>query len=146
MITKSPVTLILGCLSLLLSSSSPAVQVFGRQNKEAVSSLAFSPNGQMLAIGTSAPSTNGLPEGTIELWDLRTVVKLSITLHQSARSEYGDMPNLVGSISFSPDGKWVAGSDRIGYTLWDLATGREKYKWHYFMGSYWDKSVGWSGD
>jgi WD40 repeat protein len=141
------ITRIVGCLLLCLCSCSPAMplQVFNRQSKQEVFSLAFSTGGNVLAIGSSAPSTNGLPEGAIELWDLKTG-KLSNTLRQSARTENSDQANRIGSISFSPDGKWVVGSDMIGYTLWDLGTGREKYKWHYCVDSDSEKSVGWSGD
>ena len=148
------ITGIVGCLLLCLCSGAPAkpLQVFKRQSKEEVFSLAFSPDGQRLAIGSSAPATlpginannPRLPEGTIELWDVKTG-KLSTTLRQSAWTENSDQANRIGSIGFSPDGKWVVGSDMIGYTLWDLATGREKYKWHY-VDSDSEKSVGWSGD
>jgi WD40 repeat protein len=140
------ITGIVGCLFLGLCACVPAkpMQAFSRQSKEEVSSLAFSPDGRLLAIGSSAPSTSGLPEGTIELWDLKTGT-LSNTFHQSARTENSDTANRVGSINFSPDGKWVVGSDMIGYKLWDLTTGKEKYKWRYSDCDP-EKSVGWSGD
>lgn len=151
------IKILVQCLGLLLCfcSCAPAkpLQVFTRPGKEEVFSLAFSPDGQQLAIGSSAPATlpgidaenPRLPEGTIELWDVKTG-KLSNTLRQSAWTENSDQANRIGSISFSPDGRWVVGSDMIGYTLWDLATGREKYKWHYCVDSDSEKSVGWSGD
>jgi WD40 repeat protein len=137
---------IVGCLLLCLCSGAPAkpLQVFNRQSKEEVFSLAFSPDGQMLAVGSSAPSTNGLPEGTIELWSLKKG-SLDNTLHQSAKTENSDQANRVSSISFSPDGKWVVGSDVVGYTLWELATGKEKFKWQSGIIDP-EKSVGWSGD
>jgi len=146
---------IVGCLLLCLCSCAPAkpLQMFKRQSKEDVFCLAFSPDGQRLALGSSAPATlpginaanPRLPEGTIELWDVKTG-KLSNTLRQSAWTENSDQANRIGSISFSPDGKWVVGSDMIGYTLWNLATGHEKYQWHYCVDSDSEKSVGWSGD
>ncbi len=149
------ITGIIPCLVLSLCSAAPAkpLQVFSRQSKEEVFSLAFSADGQRLAIGSSAPATlpginadnPRLPEGTMELWDVKTG-KLCTTLRQSAWTENSDQMNRIGSISFSPDGKWVVGSDMIGYTLWDLATGRQKYKWHYGVDSDSEKSVGWSGD
>ena len=150
-------TSVLGCLSLSICSCLPAkpIQVFNRESKEEVCSLAFSPDGHVLAVGSSAastrtgldPSEKPLPEGTIELWDLRTG-KLSKTLRQSAwhkRSDLSDDLNRVCSISFSPDGKWMVGSDMIGYSLWDLAAGKEKFNWRSRVSDP-DLSVGWSSD
>ena len=71
------ITSVLGCLSLSCCSCSPAkpIQVFNRESKEEVCSLAFSPDGQALAVGSSGVSTRTgldtsekpLPEVTIEL-------------------------------------------------------------------------------
>ena len=145
------------CVSLSLCSRSPAkpIQVITRESKEEVYSLAFSSDGHVLAVGSSAPSTRSgldpsekpLPEGTIELWDLRTG-RLSSTLRQSAwhkRSDLSDDLNRVCSISFSPDGKWMVGSDMIGYSLWDLAAGKEKFSWRSGVSDP-NLSVGWSSD
>ena len=147
----------LACLSLSCGACFPAkpIKVFNRGSKEEVCSLAFSPDGQVLAVGSSAPSTRTgldpserpLPEGTIELYDLRTA-RLSATLRQSAwhkRSDLSDELNRVCSISFSPDGKWMVGSDMIGYSLWDLAARKEKFSWHSRVSDQ-DLSVGWSRD
>lgn len=155
--TSINVTAVLGCLSLSFCSCSPAkpIQVLNRESKEEVFSLAFSPDGKVLAVGSSAastilgldPSDKRLPEGTIERWDLRTG-KLSNTLRQSAwhkRSDLSDDLNRVCSISFSPDGKWMVGSDMIGYSLWDLAAGKEKFSWRSGISDP-DLSVGWSSD
>jgi WD40 repeat protein len=69
------------CLLCLCSGAlAKPLQVFNRQSKEEVFSLAFSPDGRTLAIGRSAPATlpginadnPRLPEGTIELWDVKT--------------------------------------------------------------------------
>jgi WD40 repeat protein len=151
------ITSLLGCLSLSFCSCSPAkpIQVFNRESKEEVCSLAFPPDGHVLAVGSSAastrtgldPSEKPLPEGTIELWDVRTG-KLSNTLRQSAwhkRSNLSDDLNRVCSISFSPDGKWMVGSDMIGYSLWDLAARKEKFSWRSRVSDQ-DLSVGWSSD
>ena len=150
-------TSVLGCLVLSWCSWCPAkpIQVFNRESKEEVFSLAFSPDGLILAVGSSAastrtgldPSERPLPEGTIELWDLKSG-KLSHTLRQSAwhkRSDLSDDLNRVCSISFSPDGKWMVGSDMIGYSLWDLAARTEKFSWRSRVSDQ-DLSVGWSGD
>ena len=118
---------------------------------ETVQTVAFSPDRKTLAIGSSAPShepgnfpgDKPLPEGTIELWDLDSG-KLMTTLRQSARSKSGDTANKVGAITFSPDGKWLIGSDFTGYTLWEVATLKQKFKWP--SGMIEPLSPGWSPD
>jgi WD40 repeat protein/tRNA A-37 threonylcarbamoyl transferase component Bud32 len=80
-----------------------------------VSSLAFSPNGNILASGDS-------DNGNVKVWLLSRVpgkqVKLT-NIHTLTSSSIG-----VKSIKFSPDGQILAG----GITLWDVASGREIYK------------------
>src|SRR5262249_31117356 len=97
-------------------------------NGEQVHSVAFSPDGKTLAVGSSAPSRlkDGLPEGIINLWDVRTG-KLRTTLCQSGRRQQagGDTFNQVRSLLFSPDGKILAGGDNVGYLLWEVETGKE---------------------
>jgi WD40 repeat protein len=141
-----------GCLSISLCSWAKPLQVLNRQSHEQVFSLAFSPNGQLLAVGSTAPATlpgnipdsQRLPEGTIELWEVRSG-KLSRTLRQSAWTKNGDTANRVATISFSPGGKWVVGGDMHGYTLWDLAAGKEQFRWFSGLVDP-DLSVGWSSD
>ena len=125
-------------LSLDVYSATPTnvLQCPGTNWFEKVYSLAFSPDGKVLAVGSSAPAIAPahfpgdihLPEGTVELWDLGSG-KLRSTLRQSARTENGDQANRVGALTFSPDGQWLIGSDLAGYTLWDVATGKVKFKW-----------------
>ena len=123
----------------------------GTNSIEKVHCLAYSPDGKLLAVGSSAPSLikgnfpgeDRLPEGTIELWDL-DAGKLSSTLRQSAKSENGDTFNQVGALTFSPDGKWLVGSDVPGYTLWEVATGKQKFKWR--SGMIEPLSAAWSPD
>lgn len=127
------------CFIAAHSYSASPVQVLKRQGTnyfEKVYALAYSPDGKGLAVGSSAPALatgnvpgeDRLPEGTIELWDLK-VGKLVSTLRQSAKTESGDTANKVGALTFSPDGKWLIGGDAPGYTLWEVATGKQKFKW-----------------
>lgn len=70
-------------------------------------SVAFSPDGEMLAAGSY--------DGTIFLWDVRTGERLR-TLEEH--------PVEVWSVAFSPDGRTLAsGSEDGAVTMWDAQTG-----------------------
>jgi WD40 repeat protein len=125
-------------LPLGLCAAGPA-QVLRRPGTEApakVEALAFSPDGKVLAVGSSAaalrpgtlPGDQPLPEGTIELWDLKSG-RLLTTLRQNARTDNSDSANRVGALAFSPDGRWLVGGDGPGYTLWEMATAKQQSKW-----------------
>lgn len=71
-------------------------------------SIAFSPNGDLLAIG------NG--DGSIALWDTK-VEETTLTLDNSS--------NIPNSLAFSPDGQILASGYRgKNITLWDIKTGQ----------------------
>ena len=74
-----------------------------------VLSVAFSPDGQTIASGSS--------DKTVRLWDLRRR-KLKATL--------GGHVDRVGALVFSPDGKMLASGGRNGILLWDAATAEHK--------------------
>ncbi|UBU09322.1 NACHT and WD repeat domain-containing protein [Nonomuraea gerenzanensis] len=87
---------------------------------EGVSSLAFSPDGLILATG------GGSGDGTVRLWDLNTQQQIGAPL----RGHSGP----VGSVVFSPDGRTLASSssedpltekDHGSVWLWDLTIHRE---------------------
>ncbi len=73
-------------------------------------SVAFSPNGQILA--------SGGPGSTIKLWDLRA--------HKELKTLSGQVFDVVSSVAFSPDGRTLASAYETGIIrLWDIATGKE---------------------
>ena len=83
-----------------------------------VFSLAFSPDGATIAVGTANESNR---KGTLELWDVQSKKPTRVL-----QSSTGGM-----SVAFSPDGKLLASVS--GYwdapnevRLWDLRTGRLK--------------------
>ena len=67
--------------------------------------ISFSPDGSMLASGTS--------DGTVNLWDVTTQQKTA-TLEGHT--------DITQSVSFSPDGKMLAYRSNKGIILWDIAT------------------------
>jgi WD40 repeat protein len=84
--------------------------------------LAFSPDGQTLAVSTW---------GSVQLWDLATgrrLHKLPVPLDEAYAAHERDLhwstSYGTGPVTFSPDGKRVA-SGTIAIRLWDVATGAE---------------------
>jgi WD40 repeat protein len=85
----------------------PHLDAFLRGHKDPVSSVCFSPDGKLLASGSS--------DSTIILWDVATRQRVGepLTGHKS----------WVYSVCFSPDGKLLAsGSWDDTIILWDVAT------------------------
>jgi WD40 repeat protein len=72
--------------------------------------LAFSPNGETLAIGGGSGASGGI----IDLWNVATHKRVAHIVYPQAE---------FSSLSFDPDGKTLATTDRPGgVKLWDLAT------------------------
>jgi WD40 repeat protein len=94
------------------------------------SSFAFAPRSNILA--------TGLPNGTIKLWDAATGQALrSWTWHTGGSGRFGRGDAAMLSLTFSPDGKTLAGGammnamDGIPGTmvlLWETSTGKERLR------------------
>ncbi len=87
--------------------SDPQLQQFLSGHSDSVNSVAFSPNGKILASGSA--------DGTILLWDTET--------HRPIGEPLTGHTDLIMSIAFSPDGKTLAsGSYDNTIILWDVET------------------------
>ncbi|OQW90584.1 MAG: hypothetical protein BWK78_06645, partial [Thiotrichaceae bacterium IS1] len=94
-----------GNLLRVLQSMDGRLKYFLRKHQKSVRSVVFSPDGQILASGSS--------DSSIILWDMQTNQQLGPPLlgHREA----------VNSVAFSPNGQWLAsGSDDNSVILWNM--------------------------
>ena len=75
---------------------------------ERATSIAFSPDGKMLASGDF--------EGVIRLWDIET------GKHRQIRTPH----KIVGGVMFSPNGQTIMSRENMDFRLWDIDTGEFK--------------------
>ena len=76
-------------------------------HNDQVNSVAFSPNGQVLASGSN--------DGNVKLWDVNSGKEI-LTLSPQTNEESASM---ITSVAFSPDGQLLASGSKSGYvTIW----------------------------
>lgn len=78
-------------------------------NDQQFNSLAMSPDGRLLALGTSQ---------RVEIWDAKTA--------DDVRTLTGPQNVFYQALSFSPDGRMLAGGANTSIQVWEVATGRER--------------------
>ena len=103
-------------IAAILSGTDSNIIVF-KGHTDAVRSVSFSPNGQLLASGSGIDSFFGSTKDyTVRLWDVETGKHIkTLTGHKEP----------VGDVCFSPDGQILAsGSWDKTVCLWDVETGK----------------------
>jgi hypothetical protein len=82
---------------------------------DGVNSVAFSPDGKLLATGSCSRCPH---QGEIKLWEVATGREVRTI------SDHSDL-SLVLSVAFSPDGQLLASSFGNNIKLWEVSSGRE---------------------
>ncbi len=103
-------------------ASGRKVRTISQPTSGMVKSIAFSPDGGLLACGGSRSRGDDVPAGEVMIWETDSG-KESATLEAP--------PGDVQRVAFSPDGRSLAAaSDQLvrgAMVVWDVATGRERY-------------------
>lgn len=84
--------------------------VYTLTEDQPIHSLAFTPDGQNLLVGSGV-----FVDGSLNLWDIETETRLT---------EFTGFAGSVWGVAISPDGVLAASASEDGLRLWELATGK----------------------
>jgi WD40 repeat protein len=94
----------------------------------AVQSVAFSPDGRLLASGAGQGWDYEHPNGELKVWDIASGRELL-----DLRGHTGT----IAAVAFTPDGRLASGATDQTIKLWDLASGQEALTLHGHFDSVW---------
>lgn len=113
-----------GCLLVIADVANPHEQEFLRGHNEAITCLAISPSGNLIASGQASTTRVPNSEATVIVWDykLRQPHFRLMELHDGIQFSR----NSVRQLAFSPDEQFLAGSDDQNggakFCVWHTAT------------------------
>ncbi|WP_017304239.1 serine/threonine-protein kinase [Spirulina subsalsa] len=119
---------------LAIASTSPRLYLWSVQQQQPLwthkvicSALAFSPNGQILAMARSKSEGTGESHSTILLWEVRTGGRIKALVTGNSA---------VSSLAFHPQGHWLISGDEQGILrLWDVKRGLTLGSWRGHSGT-----------
>jgi WD40 repeat protein len=115
-------------VKMLALTDNRAMQALTGSSASAVSAVAFSPDGRLLAAAEGWANSVKIWEAASgrELRTLTPPTPGTATKPWDIQMPAG-IPRSIDTVTFSPDSRWVAAGDLSGVVrIWDLATGRER--------------------
>ena len=114
-----------GCLLVISDVTDPHQQEFLRGHNEAISALAISASGQMLATGQTSTTRVPNSEAMVIVWDYKS--RMPVYRLMELHDGIAFSRNSVQMLAFSPDDRFLAGSDDqpggAKLCVWQMDTG-----------------------
>jgi WD40 repeat protein len=104
-------------------ASGRQVRTISQPTSGMIKTIAFSPDGRLLACGGSRSRDDDLPIGEVMIWEVETGKEFAT---------FESPPGEIQRVAFSPDGRSLAAASdqmvRGAMIVWDVATGRERFR------------------